>query len=117
MYVPTTVASADIGVVSLDTKLTPELVEDGWFREVLSKVQATRKDLDLDYTARIKISASGPARVVSAIKAREAALKQEVLAKEVSYDQSIGGEKRELSLDDQTLVLEILALSTKPKPA
>lgn len=110
-------ASADIGVVSLDTKLTPELVEDGWFREVLSKVQATRKDLDLDYTARIKISASGPARVVGAIKAREAALKQEVLAKEVAYDQSIGGEKRELNLDDQTLILEILALSSKPKPA
>ncbi|MFO0724817.1 MAG: isoleucine--tRNA ligase [Myxococcota bacterium] len=108
-------AGAAIGVVSLDTKLTPELVEEGWLREVLSKVQATRKDLDLDYSARIKLSISGDAALVGAIQRREVLLKQEVLAKECVYDQSIGGEKRELVLDEKRLEIELLLLSNKPR--
>ncbi|HVH17097.1 MAG TPA: class I tRNA ligase family protein, partial [Myxococcota bacterium] len=47
-------ASGPVGVVVLRTALTPALVEEGRYREVLNRVQALRKELDLEYTGRIR---------------------------------------------------------------
>jgi isoleucyl-tRNA synthetase len=74
-------AGARVGVIVLDTRLDPELVELGLLRELLSRLQGTRKDKGFDYADRVRIwlvaHDDGLARVVE--KHREE-LKAEVLA-------------------------------------
>src|SRR5690606_19535441 len=53
-----------IGVVVLHTTLTEALVDEGLFREVLSRVQATRKELGLEFTDRVEITLDGTERLV-----------------------------------------------------
>ena len=48
------VASSDKGItVVLDTNLTPELIEEGFVREVISKVQTMRKDAGFEVWIRL----------------------------------------------------------------
>lgn len=103
-------ATSPIGVVVIDTKLDQELIEEGWFREVLARVQATRKELDLEYQARIKLAVDGDPEVVEACRKREASLKREVLAKEVVFGGRIGGEVRELKADGKEIFIEVMDL-------
>lgn len=42
-------------LVALDTELTPELVAEGWAREVVNRIQTARKEADLDYADRIEV--------------------------------------------------------------
>jgi len=42
-------------LVALDTELTPELISEGWAREVIHRIQTARKDADLDYADRIAV--------------------------------------------------------------
>ena len=79
-------ASGPAGVVVLHTTLTPDLVEEGLFREVLSRVQALRKELDLEYTGRIRLWLSGDAKLLAAVRARAAVLARETLADAVALD-------------------------------
>jgi isoleucyl-tRNA synthetase len=48
-----------IGVVVLNTALDDELISEGLAREVMSRIQALRKDQDLEYTARIQVHVDG----------------------------------------------------------
>ena len=43
----------------LRTTLTDELIEEGLFREVLNRIQTFRKELDLEYTGRIRLTLAG----------------------------------------------------------
>ena len=67
-------------MVVLHTNLTDELVDEGIFREVLSRVQAARKDAQLEYTDRITISVDGSERVVRVAKAWESDLRKDMLS-------------------------------------
>lgn len=49
--------------VVLDTNLTPELVEEGFVREIVSKVQTMRKEADFNVTDRIRVYYDGNARI------------------------------------------------------
>jgi isoleucyl-tRNA synthetase len=42
-------------LVALDTDLTPELVSEGWAREVVNRIQTARKEADLDYADHIVV--------------------------------------------------------------
>jgi isoleucyl-tRNA synthetase len=51
------VAASEAGVtIALATELTRELEEEGFAREFISKIQAIRKDMDLDVADRIKVT-------------------------------------------------------------
>ena len=103
-------ASAGIGVVVLDIKLTDELVEEGLYREVLNRIQTLRKELNLDYQARIRLAVSGDAALVGACRSRAEALAKETLANEVVFDTSIEGERRAMKVIKHELVLELVDL-------
>jgi isoleucyl-tRNA synthetase len=77
-----------VGVVVLHTTLTPELIDEGLLREVVSRVQAARKDMGLEFTDRIRLSLGGSERVVRVAREGEAHIRLECLATEVSF----GGE-------------------------
>jgi isoleucyl-tRNA synthetase len=76
-------ASGNAGVVVLRTALDPTLVEEGLFREVLNRVQVFRKELDLEYTGRIRLSLAGHPELLAAVRPRVEALGRETLAVEV----------------------------------
>ena len=77
----------EIGVV-LDTHITEELREEGYVREVLSKVQNMRKDKGFEVLDRINLYISGNALIESVVKKHEEEIKSETLALEVKYNES-----------------------------
>ena len=82
---PGFVAQEDHGVtVVLDTNLTPELIAEGYAREVISKLQSMRKDAGFDVTDRIAVTCQGDEAVVNAVQAYEAMIRQGVLAEQVA---------------------------------
>ena len=57
---------SDWGVtVSLDTTLTPELVDEGNLREVISKVQTMRKEAGFEVTDHIRVTLSGSEKLAA----------------------------------------------------
>ena len=72
--------------VVLDTNLNAELIQEGYAREVISKLQTMRKDAGFDVTDRIYVTCQGDEDVVGAVKAYQAMIENGVLAVSVSYD-------------------------------
>ena len=92
------------GVV-LDTTITPELKQEGYVREVISKVQNLRKETGLEVSDRIELFLSGNELIESVIKSSEDFVKGETLADTIEYGReleteeiNINGEKVRLSL-------------------
>jgi isoleucyl-tRNA synthetase len=100
-------ASGPGGVVVLRTVLTPELLEEGLYREVLNRVQLLRKELELEYTGRIRLWLDGDAELLAAVRPRVEELARETLATEVFVGMrpAQAGELRELEIDGRQLVL------------
>jgi isoleucyl-tRNA synthetase len=87
--------------LALDTKLTPELLQEGLARDFNRMLQDQRKALNLDISDRIVVSYSASPRIAEAITAHEAFLRNELLAErlEMSPTQN-GGVKLALSGED-----------------
>lgn len=103
-------AGGRAGVVVLHTALTDGLRDEGLFREVLARVQAFRKDLDLGFTERIGLGVGGSERVQRVAQANREVLASEALATAVviSADEgALAGDKREVTVDGEALVLFI----------
>ena len=62
-----TVTEHDLSVV-LDTNLTPELIEEGFVREIVSKVQTMRKDIGLEVTDHIILTITAQGELLEAAK-------------------------------------------------
>ena len=77
-----TVTEHDLSVV-LDTNLTPELIEEGFVREIVSKVQTMRKEAGFEVIDRITVYVSGSKLIEEIVSGDEAALKDGVLATSV----------------------------------
>jgi isoleucyl-tRNA synthetase len=77
-----TETEGDISVV-LDTNLTSELIEEGFVREIISKVQTMRKEADFEVMDKICVYAQGNEKIISIMKAHQDEIKAEVLAEEI----------------------------------
>ena len=75
----------EIGVV-IDTQITPELKEEGYIREVLSKVQNMRKDKGFEVLDRINLYLSGNKMLEDIIKKNDKVIKHDTLALDIIYD-------------------------------
>ena len=88
------ITEADLKItVVLDTNLTEELLEEGFLREIISKVQTMRKEAGFEVTDRIALSMKGSQKVAQVAKANEDKLRDGVLAISVCYDDVKGYEK------------------------
>jgi isoleucyl-tRNA synthetase len=98
-------AAGAAGVVVLRTALTPALVEEGRYREVLNRVQALRKELDLEYTGRIRLALDGAPALLDAVRPRLDELARETLALDVAVGAAPppGAHVREVSIDGDAL--------------
>ncbi len=96
-------------MVVLRTELTPDLLEEGLFREVLNRIQTFRKELDLEYTGRIRLSLTGAEPLLAAVRPRVEALCRETLAVQVALDTAppSGAHVREVSIDGNPLTLAL----------
>ena len=79
----------DITVV-LDTNLTPELVEEGFVREIISKIQTMRKEAGFEITDRICVYAKDNQKIQEIMTAHWEEIQSEVLAKDVVYGNTEG---------------------------
>ena len=101
------VSDSDHGItVVLDTNLTPELLEEGFVREIISKVQTMRKDAGFEVMDHIRVSMQDNDKVQQVIQDNEAQIKSEVLADEVSYDGAKGSVK-EWSINGEKVTLGV----------
>ncbi len=76
----------EIGVV-LDTHITPELKEEGYVREILSKVQNMRKDSGFEVLDKINLYVADNKMLEDVIKKHEELIKHDTLALKVIYDE------------------------------
>ena len=76
----------EIGVV-LDTTITPELQEEGYVREVLSKVQNMRKEKGFEVLDNINLYVANNEIIERVIKKHEDVIKHETLAVEIKYNE------------------------------
>ena len=90
--------------ITLDTKLTPELLEEGDARELVNKINTLRKSQGFEITDRIKISIDSSDKVINAFKNHKKMICHEVLALEVIFSSNegeeveINGESAKISL-------------------
>ena len=81
------VASSDKGItVVLDTNLTPELIEEGFVREVISKVQTMRKDAGFEVMDKINLYVSGNDKIADIVNKNAAQVKTVVLAQDITLE-------------------------------
>ncbi|MDD3694483.1 MAG: isoleucine--tRNA ligase [Lentisphaeria bacterium] len=75
-----TVANEDDITVALDTRLDEALISEGWARELVSKLQGLRKELQFEVSDRIHIEFYGPEEVQEAVKTQGEYIAAETLA-------------------------------------
>ena len=79
--------------VVLDTNLTPELIEEGFVRELVSKIQTMRKEAGFEVMDKIRVYAKDNDKIVSIMKNHDDEIKSEVLAEEIVTGETKGYEK------------------------
>ena len=85
------VANSDKGItVVMDTNLTPELIEEGFVREIVSKIQTMRKDAGFEVMDRIKVYVSGNDRIADLMQRNAEQVKSVVLADDIIASEAKG---------------------------
>ena len=92
--------------VVLDIRLTPELINEGFIRELISKVQTMRKEAGFEVTDHIVLSQSGNEKIAAIIKANVEMIKSEVLADEIRTGETEGFTK-EWNLNGEHVILSV----------
>ena len=101
------VSDSEGGVtVVLDTNLTPELIEEGMVREIISKLQTMRKEADFEVTDRIHVTYSGSDKVGEIFEKYGENIKTVVLADTVTEGMTDGYQK-EWKINGETVLLGV----------
>ena len=79
--------------IALETTLSPELVEEGFVRELISKIQTMRKENGFEVQDRITVGMKDNEKLEKIVRKNEAFLKEITLANEVTYHAVQGFEK------------------------
>jgi isoleucyl-tRNA synthetase len=101
------VTEQDKGVtVVLDTNLTEELIEEGFVREIISKIQTMRKEAGFEVMDKIKISYQADEKVSSVFEANKETILSEVMAVDVVTD-SIDGYSKDWKINGEAVSLTV----------
>ena len=99
----------DITVV-LDTNLTPELIEEGFVREIISKIQTMRKEAGFEVMDKIRVSLAENQVIEGIFRVHEKEIKSEVLAEEVVYNE-VKGYTKDWKINSEGVKLGVEKLS------
>ncbi|MFC2338219.1 MAG: class I tRNA ligase family protein, partial [Negativicutes bacterium] len=94
--------------VALETTLTPELIEEGFVREIISKVQTMRKESGFEVTDHIIVCLAGNDKLRAIVEKNEAFFKRVVLADEIDYGAADGAAK-EWNINGEKVTLAVKA--------
>ena len=100
-----TEADGDISVV-LDTNLTPELIEEGFIREIVSKVQTMRKEAGFEVMDKIHIYAKDNDKILELMKNHKEEIMSEVLAEDMTLG-TTDGYVKEWNINKEPVVLGV----------
>ena len=92
--------------VVLDTNLTPELIEEGFVREIISKIQTMRKEAGFEVMDKINVYVKDNKVIEDIMKTHAEEIQSEVLAEEVLLDTTQGYEK-EWNINSQKVTLAV----------
>ena len=92
--------------VVLDTNLTPELIEEGFVREVISKIQTMRKEAGFEVMDHIAVYQDGNDRIAELVKANADEIKNEVMADHIHLGQMKGFVK-EWNINGESVMLGV----------
>jgi isoleucyl-tRNA synthetase len=93
--------------VVIDTTLTPELIEEGYVRELISKIQTMRKDSDFNVTDRIKVYVSGNEKIKEVMNANADEIKRVVLGNEFVMD-AVCDNSKEWNINGEKVTLGVV---------
>ena len=92
--------------VVLDTNLTEELIEEGFVREVISKIQTMRKEADFEVTDKIVIYVSGNDKVSGIVKANANSIMNDVMALDIKVGE-LAGYSKEWNINGETVSIGV----------
>ena len=100
-----TETDGDTSVV-LDTNLTPELIEEGFVREIISKIQTMRKEAGFEVMDKIHVYAKDNQRIMDIMENHRDEIMSEVLAEEITLNETDGYVK-EWNINKENVVLGV----------
>jgi isoleucyl-tRNA synthetase len=93
--------------VVLDTNLTPELIEEGFVREIISKLQTMRKEAGFEVMDRIGVSYLADGRVADIFAGHGQEICGEVLADSLTAG-AITGYEKEWNINGEKVTLGVV---------
>ncbi len=100
------VTQSDRGVtVVLDTRLTDALIEEGFVREIVSKIQSMRKEADFNVTDHIVVGVSGSDKIADIMARNAAEIKADTLCDEIRN--TLDGVTQEWNINGETASLSV----------
>jgi len=101
------VSESDYNItVALDTRMTSELIEEGFVRELVSKIQTMRKEAGFEVMDHINLYQDTNDKIAGILKAHAEEIKQEVLADHIYLGQMKGFAK-EWSINGESVMLGV----------
>ncbi len=92
--------------VVLDTNLTPELIEEGFVRELISKIQTMRKEAGFEVMDKITVSYQAEEKIDTVFRKHGTQIQSEVLAEDIDSTQ-IKGHQKEWNINGEHVVLGV----------
>ena len=92
--------------VVLDTNLTPELVEEGFVYEVISKIQTMRKEADFEVMDHITVYVNGNDKIAEIVKKNEQTIGEKVLADAFRFEQG-GSTVKEWNVNGENVTIGV----------
>ena len=92
--------------VVLDTNLSEELIEEGFVREIISKVQTMRKEAGFEVMDRITVFVKDNEKIAELMKKNQARIQSEVMAEDTVFGSTDGYEK-EWNINKEKVILAV----------
>lgn len=96
--------------VVLDTNLTPELIEEGFVREIVSKIQTMRKEADFRVTDKIVVYVANNEKIADIITRNADSIKADTLAEAIELG-SMSGFTKEWNLNGEKVTMGVTQVS------
>lgn len=95
--------------IDLATALTPELIEEGWARECINRIQRSRKEMGLNVSDRIAVRYSGDAELVAALQRHADYIAGETLSRHFdAAAPGAGADRFDFEVDGRALCFTIV---------
>jgi len=102
---------ADMGItVAIDTNLTDELIDEGFVRELISKIQTMRKDSDFDVTDHIAVAVSGSDKITAIMDKFADEVNSAVLCDRAVSDSDTDKVEKEWNINGESVTITVVRL-------